>query len=109
MRVLVRIIPGPKWLPGRDVWGQGSAVRAHLTYMRDRFDTGVLLVGGPLRHGMAGMALLEVADVGAARAFAAADPAVAAGVLVYEVAEVLPYFDTFSGVGHAAVKAEASR
>lgn len=97
MRVLARITPGPSWLPGRDVWGQGPAVQAHLAYMRDRYDAGALLVGGPLRSGMAGMAMLEVADIEAAHAFATADPAVAAEVLAYEVAEVLPYFDAFSG------------
>jgi uncharacterized protein YciI len=71
--------------------------------MRDRYDDGTLLVGGPLRSGMAGMALLEVGDLEAAHAFAAADPAVAAEVLAYEVAEVLPYFDALSGVRHSAL------
>jgi len=98
MRVVARITPGPSWLPGHDVWGQGPAVPAHLAYMRDRYDDGSLLVGGPLHSGMAGIALLEVADLDAAHAFAAADPAVAAEVLTYEVAEVLPYFDALSGV-----------
>lgn len=42
--------------------------------MRERYDAGVLLVGGPLRSGMAGMALLEVADLEEAHAFATADP-----------------------------------
>lgn len=109
MRVLVRINPGPAWSPRHDVWGQGPAVRAHLEYMRDRYDAGVLLFGGPLAGGMAGMALLEVADLEEAHAFAAADPAVAAEVLAYEVAEVLTYFDAFSGVRRGAMRAEASR
>lgn len=98
MRVLANITPGPSWLPGQAVWGQGPTIQAHLAYMRDRYDAGAVLIGGPLRSGMAGMALLEVADLDVAHAFAAADPAVAAEVLTYEVAHVLPYFDAFSGV-----------
>jgi uncharacterized protein YciI len=106
MRVLARITPGPAWLAGRHVWGQGPAAAAHLAYMRDRFDAGTLLIGGPLQDGMSGMALLEVADLHAARAFADADPGVAAEVLTYEVAEVLPYFDAISGVRSAATTRE---
>jgi len=109
MRVLARITPGPSWLPRHDVWGQGPAVEAHLAYMRDRYDDGSLLVGGPLRGGMAGMALLDVTDLGSAYAFAAADPAVAAGVLVCDVTEVLPYFDAFSGVRSRGVAREVRR
>ena len=102
MRVLARITPGPSWLPGQPVWEQGPAVQAHLAYMRESYDEGTLLVGGPLRSGMAGIALLEVADLDTAHAFAAADPAAAAEVLVYDVAEVLPYFDALSGARHSA-------
>lgn len=109
MRVLARITPGPAWLPGQPVWGQGRTVQDHLAYMRDRYDDGALLVGGPLRSGMAGMALLEVADLDVAQDFAAADPAVAAEVLTYEVAELLPYFDAFSGLRHAAMTRAAFR
>lgn len=108
MRVLAHITPGPSWRPGHDVWGQGPAVRAHLAHMRDSYDAGVLLVGGPLRGGMAGMALLEVSDLGAAHALAAADPAVAAGVLTYEVAEVLPYFDALGAVRRGATTSEVA-
>lgn len=106
MRVLARISPGPSWLPGRAVWAQGPAVAAHLGYMRDRYDDGSLLVGGPLDSGMAGMALLEVADLEAASALAAADPAVAAEVLVYELAQVLPYFDVLAGVRSEGTRRE---
>lgn len=109
MRVLAHISPGPAWLPGRDVWGQGPAVEAHLAYMRDQYDIGTLLVGGPLRSGMAGVALLEVPDLEAARTFAAADPGVAAQVLAYEVAEVLPYFDALGGVLRGVRAREVSR
>lgn len=109
MRVLAHIRPGSAWRPGRDVWGQGPAVEAHLAYMRSLYDSGALLVGGPLRGGMAGMALLEVPDLEAAHAFAADDPGVVAQVLAYEVAEVLPYFDALSEVLRGAPAQEGSR
>lgn len=102
MRVLARITPGPAWLPGLPGWEQGPAVRAHLAHMREQFDDGGLLVGGPLRSGMAGMALLEVPDLDVAHALAAADPGVEAEVLAYELAEVLPYFDAISGMRRGA-------
>ena len=50
---------------------------------------------------LAGMALLEVPDLEAAEAFARADPAVAGGVLVYDVAEVVTFFDALD---HTAVE-----
>ncbi len=109
MRVLARITPGPTWRPGRTVWEQGPSVAAHLEYMAARYADGSLLVGGPLRDGMAGMALLDVADLDVARALAASDPAVQADAMTYEVAEVLTYFDVFSAVRSAgATRAPAS-
>ena len=93
MRVLARIGPGPRWVVGRDVYHQGPVIRDHLAFMAARFDDGTLLVGGPLASGTAGMALLEVPDLEAAEAFAQADPGVAGGVLVYDVEEVVTFFD----------------
>ena len=104
MRVLARITPGPTWRSGHTVWEQGPAVAAHLEYMRARYDDGSLLVGGPLRDGMSGMALLDVADLDVARAFGASDPAVQAGAMTYEVAEILTYFDVFSATRSAGAK-----
>jgi uncharacterized protein YciI len=106
MRVLARITPGPTWRAGQPIWGQGPAAGAHLAYMRGRYDAGTLLIGGPVHGGMTGIALLEVADLAAAHDFAAADPGVAAGVLTYQVDEVLPYFDALSGVRTAATTRE---
>ena len=109
MRVLARITPGPTWRPGRTVWEQGPAVSAHLDYMRDRYADGSLLVGGPLRDGMSGMALLDVADLDAACAFAASDPAVQANTMTYHVEEVRAYFDVYSAMrGVEAERAPAS-
>jgi uncharacterized protein YciI len=93
MRIIAHIAPGPNWLPGRSVYEQGEPVRDHLRFMQARFDDGSLLLGGPARDGLSGLAVLEVPDVEAAQAFAAADPGVAADVLVYEIRELVPFFD----------------
>lgn len=109
MRVVARLRPGPRWLADTAVQGQGAPIVAHLDFMRDRFDDTSLLVGGPLRGGMSGFALLEVPDLAAARDFAQADPAVSAGVLVYEVDELVPYFDALSGVRRSGAVTRPSR
>lgn len=109
MRVLVRITPGPRWLPGRSVYRQGPLVEAHLDYMRERFDDRSLLIGGPLRSGMAGVAVLDVPDLMAAKKIADCDPAVDGGVLVYSADELVPFFDVTSGARAGGPSVGASR
>jgi uncharacterized protein YciI len=66
--------------------------------MRQRFAEGSLLLGGPFdRKG--GIAVLRVTDEHAARAVMDVDPAVVAGVMVYELYELTAYFDAFTGNG----------
>jgi uncharacterized protein YciI len=98
LRVLARIVPGPAWLPGKSVYQQGLPIQAHLAFMRTQFDKGTLLIGGPSATGLSGFAVLDVADLGAAKSLALADPGTAAGVLAYEVHEWHPFFDVVSGV-----------
>jgi hypothetical protein len=52
----------------------------------------VLQLGGPFDHG-GGIAVLDVPDEAAARAVMDADPAVLAGVMVYEIRALRPVFD----------------
>jgi uncharacterized protein YciI len=66
--------------------------------MRDCFDDHSLLIGGPVAGGMAGVAILEVPDLEAARSLVDSDPAVVGGVLRYSVDELVPFFDVVSGV-----------
>ena len=99
MRVVAHITPGPAWLAGRSVYEQGEPIGAHLRFMRARFYDGSLLLGGPTRDGLSGLAVLEVPDLDAALAFAAADPGVAADVLVYDVHELVPFFDAIGAGG----------
>src|SRR3954447_21523580 len=75
---------GPRWLPGKSVYEQGKPVEDHLVAMRNQYDAGILQLGGPFDHG-GGIAVLDVGDEGAARAVMDADPAVRAGVMVYDL------------------------
>ena len=90
------IHPGPNWKPG-SVYDQGAPIADHLVAMGRRFDEGSLLLGGPFdRDG--GIAVLDVEDRAAANTLMDADPAVVAGVLVYEVYALTAYYDAFHGV-----------
>jgi uncharacterized protein YciI len=97
MRIVAHIRPGPAWLAGHTVFEQGPIMDEHLAFMRARFNDGTLLVGGPLATDESGLALLEAANLPAARDLFAQDPAAQADVLVYELHRLLPYFDALSG------------
>jgi uncharacterized protein YciI len=110
MRVVAHIAPGPAWLPGRSVFEQGKSIAAHRSFMQAMYDDGTLLLGGPARDGMSGLAVLEVPDLATARALAAADPGVVADVLVYDVHELLPFFDVLGdGRSSAALNGTHAR
>ncbi len=98
MRKFVALIGhGPNWLEGKSVYEQGKPVEDHLVAMRGQYDAGVLQLGGPFDHG-GGIAVLDVNDEAAARAVMDADPAVQAGVMVYELRTLRPVFDAASGI-----------
>jgi uncharacterized protein YciI len=98
MRFIAMLTHGPAWQPGRTVYQQGPPIQRHLEAMRRRFDQGELLLGGPFRQIDGGIAVLDVADAAAAQSLLDADPAVQAGVLEYEVIELIAYFDAYDGV-----------
>jgi uncharacterized protein YciI len=98
MRKYVALIGhGPRWIEGRSVYEQGKPVEDHLVAMREHFDAGTLQLGGPFDHG-GGIAVLDVQDEVAARAVMDADPAVQAGVMVYELRALRPVFDAARAV-----------
>lgn len=97
MRVIALIGHGPQWLTGKSVYEQGPVVQEHLVAMRVRYDEGSLLLGGPFERG-GGIAVLDVEDEDEAAALMDADPAVQAGVMVYELHRLRAYFDAFAGV-----------
>ena len=90
VRFVVVHLPGPKWAPGVPAFEQ-AGVQAHIDHFRALFAQGKLAMGGPFfSPGAVGMMIPEA---GVTReeieAFAAADPAVAAGLLAFEVREWL--------------------
>src|SRR3954454_17448103 len=98
MRKYVALIGhGPRWIDGKSVYAQGKPVEDHLAAMREHYDAGVLQLGGPFDHG-GGIAVLDVGDEAAARAVMDADPAVQAGVMVYELHALRPIFDAAGGL-----------
>ena len=98
MRKYVALIGhGPRWIDGKSVYAQGKPVEDHLAAMREHYDAGVLQLGGPFDHG-GGIAVLDVEDEAAARAVMDADPAVLAGVMVYQIRALRPVFDVTAHV-----------
>jgi uncharacterized protein YciI len=98
MRYVANLSHGPNWLPGRTVHHQGQPIVDHLAAMGRRYDEGSLLLGGPFLDGHHGIAVLEARDRDHATEIMDSDPAVVAGVLVYELDELTAYFDAFAGV-----------
>ena len=96
VRLVALIGHGPQWIAGKSVYEQGPLIHDHLVAMRSRYDEGALLLGGPFEGG-GGIAVLDVEDEAAGRALMDADPAVQAGVMVYELHRMRAYFDAFTG------------
>jgi uncharacterized protein YciI len=97
LRSLVIFRPGPNWIAGEPADRQDRAVMLpHLIRMRQLYDRGALIFGGPTRAGFGGMALMETTTSSEAADLMREDPAVVAGVLSYELAELNPYFDAFA-------------
>lgn len=97
MRVLVILSPGPNWIEGPLEKQDRAVFRPHLIRMRELYDKGTLLFGGPARTGPNGMAILESASGEEAAELMRGDPAVQAGALIFTVTELNPYFDAFAG------------
>ena len=82
--------PGPAWQVGRPMSEQG--LLPHGRYYRGLFDDGRLFAGGGFTGSDGGMAILKVADMDAARAIVAADPAVTSGIFVAQLEQWRPRF-----------------
>ena len=82
--------PGPSWQQGRPMSEQG--LLPHGRYYRGLFDDGRLFAGGGFTGSDGGMAILKVADMDAARAIVAADPAVTSGIFVAQLEQWRPRF-----------------
>ena len=86
VRYVVFHRPGPRWQPGIDFREQ-DGVGEHVQHYLKLHKQGKLELGGPFLSGDAGGMMVATKDVSQAEldAFAADDPAVRSGLLVYEV------------------------
>ena len=85
-RFVVFHLPGPKWQAGVDFREQ-PGVMEHVMHYGKLFGQGKLEIGGPFLIQDAGGMMVTTPDVTRDEidAFAAADPAVQAGLLQYEI------------------------
>lgn len=85
-RHVVFHVPGPQWQPGVDFRQQSSAL-AHVLHYRQLLEQGRLEIGGPFLQTDAGGMMIAVPQVSFEEidAYAAADPAVQAELLCYEI------------------------
>jgi len=86
IRYVVFHQPGPKWQSGVDFREQ-DGVSEHVQHYLKLHEQGKLEFGGPFLLQDAGGMMVATKDVsqGEIEAFAAADPAVQSGLLIYEV------------------------
>jgi len=78
--------PGPAWQPGVPVFEQ-LGLQDHVAHYRQWLASGRLVLGGPFMDAAGGGMMIAAPGptLDEIQAFAAADPAVASGLLGYEV------------------------
>ena len=86
IRYVVLHKPGPKWQTGVD-YRQQAGVNEHVQHYFKLHEQGKLQLGGPFLLQDAGGMMITTKDVSLEEieAFAAEDPAVKSGLLIYEV------------------------
>lgn len=103
MYVIGHIEHGPGWKKGLPVTQQGAAMAGHLAFMKDLYDRGSLLLGGPYEAGEDGGLAVFVADsLSHAQLLADADPAARAGVVTYRLSELRAVFDRAGNLDRSA-------
>lgn len=90
--------PGPKWQYGVD-FRQQYGVREHVEHYLKFHELGKLEMGGPFLLQDAGGMMVATRDVSGEEleSFAAADPAVEAGLLIYEIRPWLTAMERHDG------------
>ncbi len=83
--------PGPNWKAGVPAFEQPE-VQAHVEYFASLLKAGKLTVGGPFMDEASGGMMIPEASMseGEIRAFAALDPTVKSGLLIFEVRPWMP-------------------
>jgi len=80
---LVVYKPGPRWLAGKPLAQQ--SLGAHGKYMLSLYMHGDLKIAGPFADDFGGAVILNAANEAEAKGIVMKDPAVVAGVFVYEL------------------------
>ena len=91
IRYVVVHKPGPRWKAGVPAFEQ-AGLQAHIDYYRTLLAAHKLAMGGPFMDSAAGGMMIPAAGVTEAdiRKFASADPAIKAGLLIFEVRSWMP-------------------
>jgi uncharacterized protein YciI len=80
---LVTYRPGPSWLAGKPVSQQ--PLGEHFKYMVSLYAQGAMKFAGPFADDTGGAGVLEATSKEEAESLIAADPAVTAGVMTYQI------------------------
>ena len=98
MRYVALLSPGPAWMEGKPIAEQDrSLLGAHLYRLRQAYDQGVVIFGGPFLSGFESVVLLEAGSRAEAEHFIGNDPAVAAGLFNTRLEQVRTVIDGFAG------------
>lgn len=88
MIVAIRYARGPGWKAGTTLQQQDLA--AHGAFMKEHYDAGTLMYGGPFLDDEGGMCVVTVPDLETAVAFTRIDPGVVNGTFV--IGEIHPWY-----------------
>lgn len=80
---LVIYSPGPSWKEGKPVTEQG--LEGHFHWLLELYANGTMKLAGPFTDDTGGMVVLEADDAAVVRGLLAEDPAIADGIMQYEV------------------------
>ena len=98
MHTIGHIHHGPAWKPGVPVTAQGQPMEQHLQYMKELFDRGALILGGPYDAGHGGIAVFVTETFAEAQRLADGDPAHRAGVIGYRLETLRTVFEAAGGL-----------
>jgi uncharacterized protein len=97
MRYVSIMALGPHWETSGNDGSRDVVNRAHYDYMKNLYDQGTLILGGPFKRAAGGIHILECPTKAAAEELLAGDPGVKAGMFTFELRELFTMFDAFAG------------
>src|SRR6267378_2525022 len=97
MRYISIMSLGPNWENSEQEGSRDTTNRAHYNHMKNLYDQGTLVLGGPFKRAPGGIHVLECSSKAAAEDLLAGDPGVKAGLFTFEVRELFTMFDALAG------------